>query len=317
VNLGWARRTNRDQYGFVLDVERGYWAQNQQHAEDNDQDPLSARTRRVIPYVEDRRNCLLFQPAEGLDNSVMASLQAALKHAIQVVYQIEEAELAAEPLPSQDDRRILFFYEAAEGGAGVLRRLLDDPQALPRVAKQALQLCHFDPETGTDLRRGPRACEDCEAACYDCLMSYTNQLDHRLLDRQQSRELLLRLTRAGVEVSPAARPRAEHLTGLKRQCYSDLESQWLAFLEARGLRLPSKSQVFIEACHTRPDFLYEDCQTAIYIDGPHHAYPERQERDKAQTECLEDLGYVVIRFGHHDAWDAIISQHPNIFGRTT
>ncbi len=68
VNLGWARRTNRDQYGFVLDVERGYWAQNQQNAEDNDQDPLSARTRRVIPYVEDRRNCLLFQPAEDLDS---------------------------------------------------------------------------------------------------------------------------------------------------------------------------------------------------------------------------------------------------------
>ena len=248
VNLGWARRTNRDQHGFVLDVERGYWAQNQQNAEDGDQDPLSARTRRVIPYVEDRRNCLLFQPAADLEPSVMASLQAALKHAIQVVYQLEEAELAAEPLPSQDDRRMLFFYEAAEGGAGVLRRLLDDPQALPRVAKQALQLCHFDPETGTDLRRGPRAREDCEAACYDCLMSYTNQLDHRLLDRQQSRELLLQLTRAGVEVSPAALPRAEHLAGLQRQCHSDLERQWLAFLEARGLRLPSRAQVFIEAC---------------------------------------------------------------------
>ena len=47
VNLGWARRTNRDQHGFVLDVERGYWAQNQQNAEDSDQDPLSARTRRA------------------------------------------------------------------------------------------------------------------------------------------------------------------------------------------------------------------------------------------------------------------------------
>src|SRR2546422_8225726 len=103
---------------------------------------------------------MFFSPGRGLRSRGYGPPPGGLKHAIQVVYQLEEAELAAEPLPSQDDRRILFFYEAAEGGAGVLRRLLDDPQALPRVAKQALQLCHFDPETGTDLRRGPRACED-------------------------------------------------------------------------------------------------------------------------------------------------------------
>jgi hypothetical protein len=27
-----------------------------------------------------------------------------------------------------------------------------------------------------DLRRAPNAREDCEAACYDCLLSYTDQL---------------------------------------------------------------------------------------------------------------------------------------------
>jgi hypothetical protein len=54
-----------------------------------------------------------------------------------------------------NDGRLLFFYEAAEGGAGVLRRLLDDTQALARVAQQALQLNHFDPDTGSDLRRAP------------------------------------------------------------------------------------------------------------------------------------------------------------------
>ena len=49
------------------------------------------------------------------------------------------------------------------------------------------------PMTGTDLRRGPLAREDCEAACYDCLMSYSNQLDHALLDRQAILPILLRL----------------------------------------------------------------------------------------------------------------------------
>jgi very-short-patch-repair endonuclease len=299
----------------VLDVERGYWARNQQDVEDDAQDPLSARTRRVIPYVEDRRNCLLLQLSEAVEPEVMASLQAALKHAIQVEYQLEESELAAEPLPSRDARHILFFYEAAEGGAGVLRHFLDDPQALPRVAQQALRLCHFDPETGADLRRAPRAREDCEAACYNCLMSYVNQPDHRLLDRQRIRHLLLRLAGAHVESSPAALPRAEHLARLKRQCQSNLERDWLDFLDTHGYHLPTQAQSFIDACRTRPDFLYGESLTVIYVDGPHHEYPERQERDQAQTDCLEDYGYTVIRFDHRDAWDAMIKQHPNIFGR--
>ena len=315
VNLGWTRRAKSDQHGFVLDVERGYWARNQQDVEDDAQDPLSARTRRVIPYVEDRRNCLLLQFTEPIEPEVMASLQAAFKHAIQVEYQLEESELAAEPLPSREARHILFFYEAAEGGAGVLRRFLDDPQALPRVAQQALRLCHFDPETGADLRRAPRAREDCEAACYNCLMSYVNQPDHRLLDRQRIRHLLLRLAAAHVESSPAALPRAEHLARLKRQCQSNLERDWLDFLDTRGYHLPTQAQSFIDACHTRPDFLYGESLTVIYVDGPHHEYPERQERDKAQTDCLEDYGYTVIRFDHRDAWEAMIKQHPNIFGR--
>jgi very-short-patch-repair endonuclease len=245
----------------------------------------------------------------------MASLQAVLKNAIQVEYQLEEAELAAEPLPSRDNRRLLLFFESAEGGAGVLRRLIDDPEALARVARQALELCHFDPDTGEDRRRAPRAREDCEAACYDCLMSYSNQSDHGLLDRQAVRELLSRLGRARVDASAVEAPRAEHLAALKRQCASDLERRWLDFLESRGLRLPTNAQRLIEACRTRPDFLYAESLVAIYVDGPPHQYRERKERDKIQTTQMEDIGYTVIRFSDEEDWGAKIGSHPNVFGR--
>jgi len=167
---------------LVLDLERGYW-QTDQDAEDDPGDPMSPRTERVIPFVEDHRNCLLIEPVNTLTKETMASLQPALKNAIQVLYQLEDAELAAEPLPDAEQRRLILLYEAAEGG-GVLRQLVDRPDALAEVAREALRLCHFDPETGADLRRAPRAKEDCEAACYDCLMSYANQPEHELLDRQ-------------------------------------------------------------------------------------------------------------------------------------
>lgn len=315
INLGWRRRAHVNQYGFLLDIERGYWQRNQQDPDDDDTDPLSIRTQRVIPYVEDRRNCLLLQPTGELATPVLASLAAALKHAIQLEYQLEDSELAAEPLPSRDVRRLLLFYEAAEGGAGVLRRLVDDPEALARVARRALDLCHLDPDTGEDRRGAPKAREACEAACYDCLRSYTNQQDHEILDRKKLPELLRRLARARVEAAPGTLPRAQHLAALLRQCQSDLERAWLEHLETRSLRLPSRAQVLIEACRTRPDFLYDETQTAVYVDGPPHAYPERQARDRGQTACLEDRGYTVLRFDDSGSWDAVIAGHPNIFGR--
>jgi len=126
----------------------------------------------------------------------------------------------------------------------------------------------------------------------------------------------MQLMNATVKISPTANPPAVHLERLMRLCQSDLEREWLRFLDEHNLRLPSKAQVFFESCRTRPDFLYEvkDLQVAIYVDGPHHEYPERQERDKAQTTCMENLGWTVIRFGHKDEWQNIIAQYPNIFG---
>jgi very-short-patch-repair endonuclease len=314
INLGWMRRKDKDTYGFVLDTERGYWAKNEQ-SPDDPTDPMSPRTGRVIPYVEDRRNCLLFEPTEPQNAMVMASLQAILKSAIQVKYQLEDNELAAEPLPDIDKRHLILFYEAAEGGAGVLRRLLDDRYAMREVAQEALRLCHFDPETGEDLRRAPRAQEECESACYDCLLNYYNQRDHRLLDRQTIRDFLLALAQSRVVAGPAEQPRSAHLEQLMRSCDSELERQWLRYLEQHGHRLPSHAQHLIASCGTRPDFFYEDAQVAIYIDGHYHDYPERSKRDAALTECLEDSGYIVLRFGHKEDWAAKVAGYPNIFGR--
>jgi very-short-patch-repair endonuclease len=268
----------------------------------------------VIPYVEDTRNCLLIEPATRHDLRVMASLQAALKTAIQVAFQLEDNELAAEPLPNGHERHLLLLYESAEGGAGVLRRLLDDPQAMANVARAALEICHFDPVTGADQRHAPRAQETCEAACYDCLMSYYNQREHALLDRQLVRELLVHLARARTISSPTPEPRATHLEHLLRQAGSELERCWLHWLDTCGYRLPDRAQVFVEACQTRPDFLFEDYQAAIYIDGPPHDYADRQARDLQQTEAMEDYGYTVIRFSHTDDWEQVAARYPHIFG---
>jgi very-short-patch-repair endonuclease len=266
--------------------------------------------------VEDTKNCLIFEPHSQLPLEQMASLQAALKSAIQVAYQLEDNELSAEPLPSTDDRKLILFYESAEGGAGVLRRLMDDSSAFASVAQTALELCHFNPLTGEDLRKAENAVEDCEAACYNCLMSYFNQMEHRLLDRQIIKDVLIELSGTQAKISPSALSRAEHLKRLRAQCQSDLERNWLDFIENRSLSLPSHAQKLIESCATRPDFLYEKDCLAIYVDGPHHLYPERAQRDAAQTRCLDDIGYSYLRFGLQDDWEQVIKKAPHVFGNS-
>ncbi len=316
INVGWRRRKDKNQLGFVLDIESGYWAKNQIDEADPD-DPMGPRTRRVLPYVEDTRNALAFEPARPLGYPMMAAFTAALASGIEARFQLEDGELAAVLLPSADDPRLLLLYEAAEGGAGVLRRLVEEKGALAAVAREALDICHFDPDTGADRRRAPHAREDCEAACYDCLMSYTNQPDHRVLDRQAIADWLQKLARAQVVVSPGTVPRAEHLERLGNQCQSSLEREWLEFLEKNQLALPTRAQVYMEGAGTRPDFVYDRQQAVVYVDGPHHEFPERQARDREQQSTLEDQGFLVLRFGLREDWQEIAVRFPSVFGNPT
>jgi len=317
MNRGWKRRRRDSELGFILDVERGYWARDAQvDPDETNGDPLSGRTARVVPFVEDHKNALIFEPTTVLGSEVMASLQAALKHGIQLAYQLEDAELAAEPLPSEEHRRALLFYEAAEGGAGVLHRLIEDGEALQQVARAALELCHFDAETGADRGSAPGARERCEAACYDCLMSYRNQPDHALLDRIAIRDVLMAFATARVDVSPTAISRDEHLEQLMRQAASELERRWLRFLAIRGYRLPTDAGKLIENAGTRPDFFYAGDMLLVYVDGPPHRFPDRAVRDRAQQTRLEDLGYLVVRFDDDSetTWESVLHRYPSVFG---
>ncbi|MCP5056574.1 MAG: DEAD/DEAH box helicase [bacterium] len=313
MNLGWRRRKEKDQTGYVLDIERGYWAKGQV-ADDDPEDPLSPRTERVVPYVEDTRNCILVRLEGSFDTKQMASLEAALKIAIQVQFQLEDRELSTEALPSAEDRQQILLYESAEGGAGVLRRLVEDPKAIPAVARLALEIAHFDPDNGEDQRHARGARETCEAACYDCLLSYFNQRDHRLVDRHLLPELLAPWLTASIRTSPAPMPREKQVARLLNLCQSGLEREWVHTIDRMGLRLPSDAQQLIEDCGVRPDFLYRREGAAIFVDGPHHDTAEQQATDAEQQDRLEDHGLTAVRFHHGADWDGVIHRYPSLFG---
>ena len=309
VNLGWTHQDGNQPCGFNLDLERGYWSRNQADTEDRDDAAAEGRIARIVPFVRDTRNALVmrFEPPRAAPE--MASLQAAFKQAIQQHFQLEPRELSCEAMPSPHERREVLFYEASEGGAGVLRQLAEGPVVLPALARRALEICHYDPDTLED-----RAEDRCGRACYECLLDYGNQPDHRILDRAVIRDLLADLAHSECRPAGGAGSRAERLAALRKRCDSRLEQRWLDRVESLGLRLPSDAQYAIPGYYTRPDFFYREANAAIYIDGPPHDAPDQAREDQEKTRALIEVGYIVIRFHHAADWPAVFRRHADVFG---
>ncbi|MGH3970050.1 MAG: helicase-related protein, partial [Mycobacterium sp.] len=228
MNVGLRRRKDKDVRGHGLDTVEGRWCNEADLAKNVHGE--APRYIRIIPYVEDHRNALVLHLDPSITTEQRMAAMYALKRGIEAIYQLESSELAVEPLPGNTGDHAwsrLLFFEAAEGGAGVLRRVATEDGQLRTVARKALEILHFDPDTGEDQHRAPHALEDCAQACYDCLLSYANQWDHQHLDRHCVKELLQRLTSAVVEVGAGGGERAEHLERLKKACDSDLERHFL------------------------------------------------------------------------------------------
>ncbi len=324
INLGWRRRKAKHVYGFSVDTGTGEWTKDSQAPTDAEDDAVrdGKTVCRITPFVEDTRNALLMSPDVELSSSARVSLQYALKRGIEQEYQLEEAELAAEPLPDADLRAAVLFYEAAEGGAGVLTRLAGDPETLGRVARRALAVCHYDSRSGDwsgvdDLVNRD---DECEAGCYRCLLSYYNQLDHPDIDRKNEEmlELLCRLTRGehrALDLSASARHGADELWNAAG---SSLEREWLTFIGTNGYRKPDRVQPFLEEHSTRPDFAYTASQTLIYVDGPHHHAELRERKDRDIDRRLADAGYTVVRFPvDRSSWPDIAAKYAWVFGPGT
>jgi len=320
INLGDHRRKEKTIYGFSIDTNTGEWAKNSQASTDEQDDLIreGKTIQRITPFVKDTRNVLLVQPKIDLDEVALVSLQYAIKRGIEQEFQLEESELAAEPLPDRNNRAIILFYESAEGGAGVLTRLTSDPHAFARIAKKALEICHYKSKSGAwsgvdDLEDQE---EECEAGCYKCLLSYYNQIDHPLIDRR-NQDLLHLLCRL---ISSSSKPLdrstgADSFRELLNVSSSSLETEWLNFVKSNGYHLPDRGQLYLEAFETRPDFAYTKNQALIYIDGPHHQKPSRKHSDEVITQRLLNGGYTVIRFSFdQEKWPNIINQYAWVFG---
>lgn len=335
MNFGWRRRKEKSVLGFLINPVTGHWVggvDEGEAEEDENAPPDRTPPQRIVPYVEDRRNILIVRPHGKLGHLTevsMTTLQYALKRGIESVYQLEESELMAEPLPTRNTRQSILFYEAAEGGAGVLTRLASEPQAIAAIAAETLEIMHYQPPTDGQAWTKKYLTEEtdasgqpiCEAGCYKCLLSYYNQPDHPLIDRKDKEadglvlDILCRLTASQTKQGTQGRAPDQHLAELARVAGSSLEQAWLAYVEKHGHRKPDRGQRTIVSAEACADFFYDDYQLAVFIDGPHHDSEGQRAKDEAINRKLDEQGYLVVRFPKDTSrWPEIFKKHAALFG---
>lgn len=311
LNRKWRRSKPGDDNGYGIGMQSGFWKNKPEDESENDKDPV----RKVHVYTTDTADALYIQPVKtlGLEEEGVITLTYALKRAIEKNFQIEERELGAWNMGSGEHANILLF-EAAEGSLGVLSELINNPERLKDVLKEAYRICYYNPETEQDEK------PDAPRASYDDLLSYYNQRHHELIDRALIKKPLELLFNANIEViskktSPYHKKFEELLEGYDKS--SSTELKFINYLHNKGLALPDKAQVNLKDYYISADFVYESFETGlptfVFVDGSVHDKKEIIEKDKKQRDLLIDAGHDIIVWRYDQPLDELVELRKDIF----
>lgn len=308
-----------DEEGFRLHISQGRWVKRTDRA--NEEQTAQIIRDRVRLFVRNTCNVLLIKPqlkfvASDLHEAFLRSFQYAFMAGLAAHFQVETEELAAE-LIGRNEGQSIMIWEAAEGGLGVLRRLLEEEDALAQVAAAAWEIMHFEVQTGEDLHPPTDREKGCAKACYDCLLSYYNQRHHALLDRHLLRDLFGALRHGRVRQESPVRSYEEQYQYLlqKADPSSLLERHFLKHLFGTKRKLPDEAQEYIEEAQCKPDFVYWEKYACIFCDGKVHDQPQQKWRDETARRRLKELGYRVIAIRYDRDLEEQLTENEDVFGK--
>lgn len=310
INRRWRRSREN---GYTLDLNTGAWNKRRNDFDDTALDVGQENIKTGVQlFVRDTRNILMISPAEGIDLSdeMLANLQHAIHLGMSALFQVDYNEISNDRIGEGEMRSIL-FWEATEGGVGVLQRLVDEHDAVSLIAEKALEICHFDPQTGKELDIKI----ECAQACYHCLLTYSNQRDHRILNRYKVRDLLMNISKGSTAPGYKDRTYDEQYEWLRQQTdkRSELEKKFLDTLYQEGRNLPDAAQKRLPNYYAQPDFYYDDGHVCVFCDGSVHDQSSQVAEDnKIRTE-LKNMGYRVIAIRYDRSLGQQIEANSDVF----
>ena len=238
-------------------------------------------------------------------------MQHAILRGIEAVFQLEEGEMLAEPMPTRDVRNGFLLYEATEGGAGRSHAAREPGEGSRRPShERRLHIMHFDGRrrfsarfpvgprgsAGRRLRRGLLSLASCRTT--------TSPTTRASIRRDEdARAMLLRLARAR---TARTQPIAATFLGvggeLRVAVTVSRVDRWLAEATRRGFPAPDPKP--LETGERSVRCIWRRHYVAALID----------EADLAALQPLEDLGFEVIQFEDPEDWRAPFAQLASALG---
>ena len=275
------------------------------------------RKKRVIPYVEDRRNILvvtLRRTAAGRRSRCRCMY--ALERGIEAAFELEDSELNSELLPTgrpsapdavhrgRRRRRGRAAAAAVRATRPALGRRPPGPGDLPLRPRR--------PATTAGTPRIGRVRRAATSAC--CPTATSSTTPHRPARRPRSAAALRGRGRA------QDRPgRVPHRSSCAAGGESDsgLEGRFLAWLKdrrpapaRRGADLRRRAAPPGPTSSTAAAAATSRCSST----APSRAFTAVAQRDHDAEERLFDVGWDVVRFPHDADWSAIAARHARYFG---
>jgi hypothetical protein len=318
VNSGIRGRDDDELQGFALCTECNRWltsyGQIDKHVDDGcyaNADEEAIR-QEIELYTEGGHDTItITTPLPGhVDpddaESFYRTLKEALYQGILVEFDLDEQGLSTflKPAPGAHGDLTIVIHETSEGGSGALHDLTDpNKNRFERAIKEALDVLHVNDA------------DACERACYECLMSYYNQREHPLFDRNLAIPWL-RATQS-MSLDPIeGGPDREHFEQLLQACESNLERKVLQTVWDEGLQLPDEAQKTIydgDEPVVEADFYFEADGRAqpvvVFVDGPVHEKEHVRQNDEKKRNRLLRMNYRYISISDpeevHETWNEI------------
>jgi len=306
LNRKWKR--SKESNGFHIDTRNGRWLRQR----DLENEETKAHAKEVMLMSRDTSDTLYIQPVKDLEVNAeqVVSLSYALKRAIERYFQIEENEVGVWVMGDPEAPNIM-IYEASEGSLGILSLLIENPDSMKELFKEAYRVIHFDPDTRKD--QNPYL----PKATYEDLLSYYNQRHHDILDRFSIAGPLEKLMDCEIEPLQGNKDRSEHYQALLNSYdeNSDTELKLLKYLYNKGYALPDKAQVNVAEYYVSADFVYnlDSGPVLIFCDGSVHDQDQVQEEDTHKRELLRDAGYDVIEWHYTESLDELVERRKDVF----